>query len=120
MRGLDPRICRRHEMAGSSPAMTVLYYVMRGLDPLPRRPTKVGVQLRRPQAGSEAFAGMTMRVSARGGTVRGYPSSGSMRNASRHLLPQRGGEGNGRVIRGLSKGRVLSHVLLSGPGAKIW
>jgi hypothetical protein len=33
MRGLDPRICRWHEMTGSSPAMTALYYVMRGLDP---------------------------------------------------------------------------------------
>ena len=35
MRGLDPRICRAHEMAGSSPAMTVHTNVITvpGLDP---------------------------------------------------------------------------------------
>jgi hypothetical protein len=33
MRGLDPRICRWREMAGSSPGHDVLSVVIRGLDP---------------------------------------------------------------------------------------
>jgi hypothetical protein len=36
MRGLDPRICRWHEMAGSSPAMTAPSIVI---------PAKAGIQL---------------------------------------------------------------------------
>ena len=54
-------------------------------------PTKVGVQLGRPrhEAGSEAFAGMTMRVSG-SDPEGGHPSSGSMLKRISPPSPTRG------------------------------